>query len=154
MRGQKHLITCRCVLPQYKSLKDPPAHRFIVFSAIKDNDDVVVKYAQCNNCGIIHRVTNICTSEIMSGKDHMNSLIKLEDIKSSMPQNFSNILEANSVDLPTWEAVQFIIENKLWGDFVVLTSETEGEETTGKYIRVLGETLCKVETFTRSSGII
>jgi len=113
----------------------------------------VIKYAQCNNCGVIHRVTNICTSEIMSGKDHMGSLISVDEIKASMPKNIANILEANSVDLPTWEAVQFIVENKKWGEFVVLTTETEGEETTGKYIRILGETLCKVDTFTRS-GVV
>jgi hypothetical protein len=154
MRGQKHLITCRCVLQQYKSLKDPPAHKFIVFSTINDNDDVVVKYAQCNNCGIVHRVTNICSSEIVSGKDSMNSLITIEDIKASIPQNFSNILEANSADLPTWEAVQFVIENKKWGEFIVLTSELEGGEIAGKYIRIIGETLCKIESFTRSSGVV
>lgn len=154
MRGQKHLVTCRCVLPQYKSLKDPPSHKFVVFSIIKENDEIVIKYAQCNNCGIIHRVTNICKSEIVPNKDHMNSLIKLEEVKASIPSNFSNILEANYADLSTWEAVQFILENKRWGDFVILTSETDGDETTGKYIRILGETLCKVESFTRSSGII
>lgn len=154
MRGQKHLVTCRCVLPQYKSLKNPPAHKFIVFSSIKDDDNVVIKYAQCNNCGVIHRITNICTSEIVSGKEHMSSLISIDEIKASLPKNISNILEANSVDLPTWEAVQFIIENKRWGDFAILTTESEGEETAGKYIRILGETLCKVETFTRSSGVI
>lgn len=154
MRGQKHLIKCRCVLPQYKNLKDPPAHRFVVFSVIKDDGDVVTKYSQCNNCGIIHRVTNICTSEIMPGKDHMNSLIKFEDIKASLAPNFIHVLEANAADLPTWEAIQFIVENKRWGDFTILTSETEGEEVTGKYIRVLGESLCKIESFTRSSGII
>ena len=153
MRGQKHLITCRCVLPQYKKLKDPPAHRFIVFSTIKDDDSVVIKYAQCNNCGVIHRVINVCNSEIMSGKDHMNSLMSIDEIKTSMPKNIVNILEANYVDLPTWEAVRFILQNKIWGEFVVLTTETEGEETTGKYIRILGENLCSVDSFTRS-GIV
>jgi len=154
MRGQKHLVKCRCVLPQYKNLKEPPAHRFVVFSTIKDDGDIVVKYAQCNNCGIIHRVTNICTSEIMAGKDHMNSIIKIEDIKASLAPNFVNVLEANSADLPTWEAIQFIVENKRWGDFTILNSETEGGEVHGKYIRVLGETLCKIESFTRSTGVI
>jgi hypothetical protein len=154
MRGQKHLIKCRCVLPQYKNLPKPPVHKFIVFSTIKDNDEVITKYAQCNNCGVIHRVTNICASEIISGKDHMNSLITVEDIKPTLHSNIANILEANSVDLPTWEAVQFIIENKRWGDMVVLNEEIEGNEACGKYIRILGEALCKVEAFTRSIGII
>jgi len=154
MRGQKHLITCRCVLPQYKSQINPTAHKFTVFSIIDDSDNVIVKYAQCNNCGIVHRITNICTSEIISGKENMSSLISIDEIKASIPTHIANILDANKVDLSTWEATKFIIENKRWGDIVILSSEVEGAETTGKYIRILGETLCKVDTFTRSLGII
>jgi hypothetical protein len=86
----------------------------------------------------------------VTGKEHMTSIIQIEDIKNSLHQNFVNILEGNSADLPTWEAVQFIVENKKWGEFVVLVTETEGEEITGKYIRILGDTMCKVETFTRN----
>ena len=117
MRGQKHLVACRCVLPQYKSRKDPYIHKFIVFSTIKEDDSVVAKYAQCNNCGVIHRITGVCTSEIMSGKEHMPSLMSIDEVKTSIPKNIANILEANSADLSTWEAVQFIIENKKWGEF-------------------------------------
>lgn len=152
--GQKHLITCRCVLPQYKSLKDPPPHKFIVFSEILESGDVKVKYSQCNNCGVIHRITDVCKSEIVTGKDHMNSLIKVEDIRPSLHQNFINILDGNSADLATWEAVQNIVENKRWGDFVVLTKEVEGLEVHGKYIRILGESICKVESFIRSTGVL
>ena len=148
--GQKHLVKCRCVLPQFKNLQNPPAHKFVVFSIVKDDGDVVIKYSQCNNCGVIHRVTNVCTSEIVTGKEHMASIVQIEDIKNSLHQNFVNVLEGNSAELPTWEAVQFIVENKKWGEFVVLVTETEGEEITGKYIRILGETMCKVETFTRN----
>jgi len=152
--GQKHLITCRCVLPQYKSLKDPPAHKFVVFSEILDAGDVKIKYSQCNNCGVIHRITDICKSEVISGKDHMNTLISIDDIRPSLHQNFVNILDGSSADLATWEAVQYTIENKKWGEVVVLTKESEGEEVHGKYIRVLGESLCKVESFIRSTGVL
>ena len=154
MYGHKHLVKCRCVLPQYKNLPLPIQHKFVVFSQISDNEDVIVKYAQCNNCGIIHRITNICVSEIVSGKDHMNSLISIDDIRATLPTNFIQVLEASSADLATWEAVQFIVENKKWGEFVVLSSEFDDGETCGKYIRIFGETLCKIETFIRSSGII
>lgn len=154
MRGQKHLIKCRCVLPQYKTFKDPPAHRFVVFSKINENDEVLPRYSQCNNCGIIHKVTNICTSEIVAGKDHMNSLIHINDIKVSIPKMFSDILESNSADLATWESVQFIIENKQWGHIAILSSEIEGSDVNGKYIKVLSESLCKIESFTRSTGVI
>jgi len=153
-RGQKHLVKCRCVLPQFKKLENPPPHHFIVFSVLDDGGNVTVKYAQCNNCGIIHKVIDVCKSEILSTKENMNSLLKIEDIKPSLHSNFVNVLEANSVDLATWEAARFIIENKKWGEFVVMTSETEGDEIHGKYIVVLSDSICKVETFTRSSGLL
>jgi len=152
MQGHKHLIKCRCVLPQYKALEKPPAHKFIVFSVIDDSGNVVPKFSQCNNCGLIHKVVDICTSEIQSGKDSMKSLIKIEDIKPSLHPNFSGILESNNCDLPTWEAVQFYIENKLWGSFVILTKEAEGDEVHGKFLRILGESFCKVESFTRTEA--
>jgi len=153
IRGQKHLIKCRCVLPQFKQLANPPQHQFTVFSLIK-NDDTITKYSQCNNCGIIHKVIDVCKSEILSSKENIGSLIKIEDIKSSLHVNIINVLEVNFADIATWEAVQFIVENKNWGEFVVITSEIEDEEIHGKYIRVLGESLCKIETFVRSSGLL
>ena len=153
--GQKHLIKCRCVLPQYKGIVDPPVHRFIVFSVIKqDSVGVVHKYAQCNNCGVIHKIIDICKSEIIQNKEGFSSIITIEDIKPSIPPSLANILEAASSDLSTWELAQFILENKKWGEIVILTSETEGDQVFGKYVRILSETFFKVETFTRSTGVI
>ena len=133
-------------------MQNPPAHQFIVFSKIDDQGEVVTKYAQCNNCGIIHRVVDSCKSEIQAGKENMNSIVKVEDLRHSIHTNFCAILDTNNADLATWEAVQFIVENKQWGGFVVLTTDTEGDEIHGKYLRILGETLCKVESFTRTVG--
>lgn len=153
--GQKHLIKCRCVLPQFKQHRDPPPHHFIVFSVLNEEDgNLESKYSQCNNCGVIHKIIDVCKSEIQAGKENMNSLIKLEDIKPCLHANFISILEANNADLSTWEAVQFIVENKQWGNHVVLSTDSENNEVYGKYIKILGESLCKVENFTRSSGVI
>ena len=148
--GQKHLIKCRCVLPQFKNSADPEKkqHRFTVFSEIID-DVVKQKYSQCNNCGLIHKVTDICTSEIMSGKEAMSSILTIDDIKSSLNDNLISILERYQCDLPTWEHAQFVFENKKWGDFVVLTSDIEDDDKIVKYVRFLGETLLKVETYSR-----
>ena len=151
--GQKHLVKCRCCLPQFKQLENPPAHQFAVFSVIEE-DQFKQSYAQCNNCGVIHKVVDICKSEIQSGKEYMNSLIRIEDLKHTMHANFASILENNSADLSTWQAVSYIVENKRWGDFVVLSKDTEGDEIHGKYLRILGESLCKVESFIRSAGVI
>jgi len=121
----------------------------LVFSVIGDDESVKVKFAQCNNCGIIHKVTDICTSEILPGKEAMGSIVKIEDVKTSLPPNLSDILERNNCDLPTWEQAQFILENKQWGNFVVLAVEEEAGIKQGKYVRIMSETFFKVEPFTR-----
>lgn len=149
MRGQRHLIKCRCVLQQFKARIDPPPHQFMVFSVIDDNDQVIVKYAQCNNCGIIHRVEDICSSSIVIGREEMNSIIGIDDIKVSLPPNLVNILERNNVDITGWEMAQFILENKRWGEIVLLASEDDSGTKQGKYVRIMSETFFKVEGFSR-----
>lgn len=153
MRGQKHLIQCRCVLPQYKRAVHPLQHQFIVFSIIEDDDRVRSKFAQCNNCGVIHKVIDICRSEIMTGREAMSSLVSVDDLKNSLPVNLVKILESNQADLPTWELAAFVYENKQWGEFVVLSSDVESGLRQGKYVRILGENLFKVDSYAREEII-
>jgi hypothetical protein len=136
-------------MPQFKNMQNPPPHQFVTFSVIDDNDRVQHKFAQCNNCGVIHKITDICKSEILSSKEDMGSILKIDDIKPGMPPNLSKILEINDADLPSWEYANFIFENKLWGNFVVLTSDVEQGTRHGKYVQILGENLFKVNTFSR-----
>ena len=112
--GLKHLVTCRCTLPQFKRSANPPLHQFTVFSVIGDDDKVIPKYAQCNNCGIVHRVVEINRSDIISGKESAASILTIEDIKTSMHPRLADILEANSCDVPTWEMAKYIWDNKRW----------------------------------------
>lgn len=151
--GQKHLVKCRCVLPQFKGRPDPPAHRFVVFSIIEDDDRVRVKFAQCNNCGIVHKVTDLCRSEIVQGREAMPSLVTIDDIRTSLPEQLTALLDANHADLPTWEQTQYIYENQRWGDIVVLQTDVEGDLKQGKYVRILGERLFKVDTFAREEYV-
>lgn len=148
-RGQRHLLKCRCVLPQHKNFSNPLPHQFIVFSVVNDDDTVKVKFAQCNNCGIIHKVTDICTSEIIPVKETMSSIVKIEEVKLSLPPNLVDILERNNCDLPIWEQAQFILENKQWGNFLILAQEEESGTKQGKYVRIMSETFFKVESFSR-----
>ena len=154
MRGQKHLIKCRCVLPQYKGKIDPPVHHFVVFSIIDDDDRVKVKYAQCNNCGIIHKITDICKSDVQVGKEAMTSIISIDDIKTFLPSNLVDILERNNADLSTWENASFILENKQWGNIIVLTQEEESGTRQGKYVRIMSDTFFKIETFSREEVVV
>lgn len=154
MRGQKHLVKCRCVLPQFKALPQPPQHQFVVFSVIGDDDKVVLKYSQCNNCGAVHKVTDICQSEVIKTKDGMSSIIQFEDLKSSLPSNLSAILERHNSDLSTWEQAQFILENKRWGEFVILAQEEDAGVKQGKYVRIMSDTFFKVESFSRDDLVV
>jgi hypothetical protein len=136
-------------MPQFKSMPEPPAHQFVVFSVIDDADRVQTKFAQCNNCGVIHKVTDICKSEILASREDMGSLLTIDEVKAGLPKNLVAILEANNVDLPTWEFASFIYENKRWGEFVVLTTDSEHGTRQGKYVQILGESLFKVNSFSR-----
>jgi len=147
--GIKHLIRCRCIMPQFKNLHEPPVHQFIVFSVLGDDDKLEVKFTQCNNCGIIHKVTDVCRSEILQSRESMGSLMTLDDIKLGLPASLITILDANGADLSTWEAAKFIYENKQWGNFTVLGTDSDAGTRQGKYLQILGENLFKVNTFSR-----
>lgn len=83
----------------------------------------------------------------------MNSIINIDDVRVSMHPNLATILDSNHADLSTWEATQFLYENKQWGLFVVLSSDTEADVKQGKYLRLLGENLFKVDSFVREDVI-
>ena len=153
-RGQRHLVKCRCFLPQFRNRDDPPDHQFIVFSVIGDDDKVEPKYAQCNNCRVVHKVTDICTSEIMSGKEHMPAIMTIDDIRTSLPSNLVDILDRHSPDLSCWEQALFIVENQRWGEFVVLSTDGDSGTRQGKYVRILSETFFKVESYVRDDVLV
>ena len=67
----------------------------------------------------------------------------------NLSPNIVLILESNKCDLPTWELVSHIVENKQWGNFAVLASETESGMVHGKVLQILGENLFKVTPFSR-----
>jgi hypothetical protein len=144
---QKHLVPCRCILPQFKNTKNPPQHQFIVFSKLDDAANFILKFAQCNNCGLIHKVIDACRSEIMSGKEELRSILTISDIKKNLPENIIGVLESHDCSLPTWEHAEFIIENSLWGDFLPLTTDLIDGMRQGKYLRILGNNIHKIETF-------
>lgn len=131
--AEKHLIQCHCILPQYRNRPEPVFHKFTVFS-ILEGDNVVEKLSQCPNCGVLHKIVDICKSEIASGKDEAKSIIQIEDIKISLPNKLVEILEAYSSDLPVWEHAQFIIDEKRWGEKVRLTYEENEEISSAKFL--------------------
>lgn len=114
MEGIKHVIECSCFLPQAKNNKKINYYKFPVFSIINEKDEVLEKFAQCENCGIVHRVYDICRSEILIGReDGKSSVLSKEEISMMLPTHASNLLNSYNVDIATWEQVLFNFEKKI-----------------------------------------
>lgn len=132
---QKHLIQCHCILPQFRKTPNPLFHKFIVFSVL-DNDTVVPKYVQCNNCNAVHKVYDICKSEIIPGKDELRSVTTINEVKMFLSQDIANLLESYNCDLPVWEHIKFCIDGSRWGDKVILTRDIVDDEIVGKILTI------------------
>jgi len=147
MKGIKHVIECHCVLPQYRQTNNVIYHKFVVFSIIDNSDTVILKHAQCDNCGVIHRVFDICKSEIIAGRDELKTLGSIDDIKLTLPDDVILVLNSYNVDLATYENVKFILDNKLWGSNIILTRDVIEDETVGKALIFESFDKFKIESF-------
>lgn len=153
--GVKHLVECQCVLPQYRNSKPPVYHKFVVFSTIDENGSVIAKNAQCNNCGIIHRVFEICQSEILQGKESSTaSVISKEDIELMLPSNITQVLKNYDSELATWEHVLHCYSNEEYDTPIIISKEDMGEDQIqGKMIRIKKNGMVSIETFTSTTAI-
>jgi len=150
----KHLIECNCILPQFKNIEPDIFHKFAVFNELEDETAKVVEsFAQCPNCGAVHKVTEVGKSTIL-GKETSLNLPAIDEMRVSLPSWLSNALDKYGCDIPTWQEAKFIFENQLWGRFIVLAKEREEEKIFGKIMIILGETLHKIESFTREDGMV
>ena len=153
MRGIKHLVQCHCILPQYRDRPNPVFHQFVVFSIVDDSDTVVPKYVQCNNCAVVHRVIDICRTELVTGRDELSTMVNVDDIAITIPQDIRSVLVSYKADIATWENVQFILRQKQWGSHVVLTHDVLEEDTQGKLLIFNGPGNFNIETFVRKDVI-
>lgn len=146
--GFKHMVRCRCVLPQLRDRPNPPVHQFQVFSVVEDDHAVRSKIVRCSNCGILHRVDELCASTLLE-RDEGAGVVTVDDLRGALDPRLAALLDREGVDLATWEAVSFIVEERRWGDTVILTTERVDGSRQGKYLRVFGPGLFKVESFVR-----
>ena len=145
--GLKHLIECHCVLPQYRNRNPPVYHKFVVFSTI-DEDKVNPKISQCNNCGIVHKVVDLCKSEIVHGLEEGNSIRSVDDIKLSLPDKIVEFLIKQNSDLATWENVEFVLENKREAE-LILNKDQKDDVTQIKILQIREDGTFKVKTEVR-----
>ena len=153
MQGIKHLIQCHCILNQFKHIDNAPLHHFVVFSEIDDNNDIIIKFALCNNCGVVHKVEGICKSKVLLGKENLATITKIKDIEIFLDKNLCNILKAYNCEISTWEYIQFVINNEKWGEKIILTKEKIDGQITGKVLIVDNQNKFKVETYIREEFI-
>ena len=153
MQGIKHLVECQCILPQYKKDSNPPFHKFVVFSVIDDSDEVIEKFSQCNNCGIIHRVFDLCKSEIAVGHESLNSLPRIEDFKLMLPSSVVNVLDNYNAEIYTWEQAAFIINYEKVNESIILSSDEVKGKLQGKKLVYKGNSKFAIEPFVTETEI-
>jgi len=152
--GVKHLIQCHCILPQYRNSKNPVFHKFVVFSIIDNETDLVLpKFAECNNCGTAHKIVDMCTSEILVGKDEVRTQLTISDLQHSLPTSLFELLVSYNKDLPDFEYAQFIIENERWNKHIILTREELEDYTQGKLVKFIAIDKFKVESYTSKRSV-
>jgi len=134
-------------LPQYRRAANTVYHKFVVFSEIDDSDTVVAKFAQCNNCGIIHKVYDICKSEIITHKEDLKSIKSIDDLSLTLPADVVRVLESYQCDLPAWEHAEFILNNGKWGSIITLTRDEADDEITGKALQIEGRSKISIVTY-------
>lgn len=142
----KHLITCNCILSQYQDIEPPVFHKFIVFSVINEDGSIKPSYAKCNNCGGVHKITEVGVSEKLK-KETVSLLPDVEEIKSTLPEKLVSLLEKYKLPLPTWQEIKFLYENEKWERAVILSREQENNEVSGKYLVLYGKTLWKIDGY-------
>ena len=148
--GIKHLIECHCTLKIYRgrSENDHLYHKFTVYSKIDaSTGKIKEKIAQCNNCQTLHKVYDICKSDIIrGGKDTNNSAVTIEDIELQLPDKISNVLKKYESDIATWEQVLDIFENEFWNSKVVVSRELIEQKYHVKILTITSENKFKIHT--------
>ncbi len=151
MEGIKHLIQCHCVLPQYRKRKEPVFHKFVAFSVIDDENEVVSKLVACNNCAAVHRVTEISKSEIVPSKENSRAVVTQAELALSLPKDLAELFKTYNADLATWEEAVFIIDYKKWGTVVTMSREDDDNVVRGKTLEFLGPERFRVSAFSRDA---
>ena len=143
--GIKHLIECHCILPQFKKKEPAIYHKFTVYSKINKSTGMIEeKYSQCNSCGTVHKVVDICRSEIVIGKDEHTSGLTIEEMSLQVDQKISNLLSTNNCDYATWEQVIDVIDNERWEETIVIKRDIINDRVHVKILKILSETKLKL----------
>lgn len=144
--GVKHLIECHCTLKIYEGDDNHIYHKFPVYSKLDIHGKVIEKFSQCNHCQTIHKVYDICKSDIIrSGKDDHNSALSRDDISYQIPDKVNKILVKYDCDISTWEQVLDYCENEVWNQKIVLSRDLIEGRYHVKVLTLISENKVKIE---------
>ncbi len=147
----KHLIECNCLLPQFKHSDPPMWHQFVVFSEIDETGAIIPSFAQCNNCGMVHKVTEVGISSTLK-RDTFMALPTIEELRNTLAEKLQKELSGYELDLPTVQEIVFIFQHQLWGRTVILQKEQVEEYLVGKMLQIIGISLWRIQTFQEEIG--
>ena len=142
------------MLPQFRKSSEPVFHKFVCFSVIDEDDDLVQKFCECNNCGVIHKIIDTCRSEIVHNSEDNISIMSIDDIKISLTPDLISILNSHKCDISVWENVKFILDNDIWNESVVIARDKMGDSTQVKILTIKSENKIKIETHVRKDEIL
>lgn len=112
----RHLIECQCILKIYEKRTKPIFHKFAVFSIFDEENNIIEKYVQCNNCNALHKVYDFQKSEIMWGKDGYIGLVNnINDIRNNLiSQGYQKLTETldsyKIIDISLWEKIEYLLD--------------------------------------------
>jgi len=145
--GLKHLIECHCTLRIYEGSDNHLYHKFPVYSKFDKSGKIIEKLVQCNNCGTIHKVYDVCKSDILkSGKDDHNTGVDIEDISFQLSDKIVRVLEKYDCDVSTWEQVLDYVENEAWNQKVVISRELIEGKYHVKAMTLIDDSKIKIES--------
>lgn len=142
----KHLIECKCILMHFRQMPHPPLHKFIVFSEIGSDALVVPSFAQCPNCGVVHKVKEVGVSEVLR-KEDLPSLLTIDEIKNGLSEKLVAALTGYELDLYHWQEIKWILDNEAWGRSVIIVKEKADGLISGKMLQILGTAFWRMTSF-------
>lgn len=149
MIGTKHLVQCHCILPQFRKNSDPVFHKFVVYSKFSDEEKIEEKLVRCNNCDAVHRIIDLCRSEIVIKIEDTDTILDEDEIKLGLPEKIIGILEKNNSDIATYESIDHIMCEKAWGSQVIISRQTvKNEKTHIKILEINGENSFRLKSET------
>jgi len=123
----------------------PLYHKFVVYNKFDEYDNIIPKYAKCNNCETVHYVYEICRSEIKTGKEDMSSINTIKDINISLSDKLVRVLSENNAGLAIYEEILDSIENNDFPLSVVLQREIIEDIIQIKTLKIQGKDTFKIE---------